>query len=158
VFQLPAKWIDPAISRQAERQGCTVVDPHSVLLTHVGEVLQQYGHELLTREALKQMLEAVREFAPTVVDEIKSETVRMATIHQVLVQLAEERVSLSDLALVLESILNNAGVRPIRRPRGKFAGGGARAAARCPAAQVIAGRAARARTGRTGAADGHHLE
>jgi flagellar biosynthesis protein FlhA len=108
VFKLAARWIDPAITRQAEAQGCTVVDPASVLVTHLGEMLQQHGHELLTRETLKQMLDAVKDFAPTVIDEIKSETVRMGMIHQVLLQLAEDKVSLSDLALVLESLINNA--------------------------------------------------
>ncbi|MFV0445141.1 MAG: flagellar biosynthesis protein FlhA [Planctomycetaceae bacterium] len=107
VFKLPAVWIDPAIARQAENQGCTVVDPGSVLLTHLGEVLQQHGHELLTRETLKQMLDAVREFAPTVVDEIKTESLRMGLVHQVLVQLAEDRIPLADLSLILEAILNH---------------------------------------------------
>ena len=108
VFKLPARWIVPAIARQAEAQGCTVVDPASVLLTHLGEVLQEHGHELLTRETLKELLNAVQEFAPTVVEEVKSETLRLGLIQQVLVQLAEERVSLADLALVLEAILNHA--------------------------------------------------
>ncbi|MCA9053568.1 MAG: FHIPEP family type III secretion protein, partial [Planctomycetaceae bacterium] len=111
VFRLPAKWIDPAIARQAELQGCTVVDPTSVLLTHLGEVLQEYGHELLTRETLKQLLDTVHEFAPTVIDELKSETIRTGLIHQVLVQLAEDRIPLADLALILESILNHAASR-----------------------------------------------
>ncbi len=107
-FGLDARWIATESRRMAELQGCTVVDPLSVLITHLGEVLKRYAHELLTREALKQMLDRAREFAPTIVDEIKPEMIRMGTLHQVLVQLAEDRIPLSDIALILESIVNHA--------------------------------------------------
>jgi flagellar biosynthesis protein FlhA len=107
-FGLPARWIDEDSRRMAELQGCTVVDPLSVLITHLGEVLKRCGHELLTREALKQMLERARTFAPSVVDEIKPEVIRMGTLHQVLVQLAEDHIPLADIALILESIANHA--------------------------------------------------
>lgn len=107
-FDLPARWIDPSLSRQAEAHGYTVVDATSVLITHLGEILKRHGYELITRETLKQMLDRVREFAPTIVDELKSESVRMAVLHQVLQQLAAESVPLTDLALVLESVGNHA--------------------------------------------------
>lgn len=107
-FGLSARWITTDSVRLAEIQGCTVVDPLSVLITHLGEILNQFAHELLTRESLKQMLDRAREFAPTIVDEIKPETIRMGSLHQVLVQLAEDRIPLSDIALILESIVNHA--------------------------------------------------
>ena len=107
-FGLSAAWIAPEARRAAELQGCTVVDPLSVLITHLGEVLKRHAHELLTREALKQMLDRVREFAPTIVEEITPETIRMGNLHQVLVQLAEDRIPLADMALILESIVNHA--------------------------------------------------
>ena len=107
-FGLPARWIDENDRRIAEAQGCTVVDPLSVLITHLGEVLKEHSHELLTLESLKQMLKRVEAFAPTVVEEIRPETIRIGMLHQVLVQLAEDRIPLNDLALILESILNHA--------------------------------------------------
>lgn len=107
-FQLAATWISPGLSRSAEMQGCTVVDPLSVLITHLGEVLKRHAHELLTRESLKKMLKRVSEFAPTIVEEITPETLRMGLLHQVLVQLAADRIPLSDLSMVLESIVNHA--------------------------------------------------
>lgn len=107
-FGLTARWISTESRRLAEIQGCTVVDPFSVLITHLGEVLKRFAHELLTRESLKQMLDRAREFAPTIVDEIRPETIRMGTLHQVLVQLAEDRIPLADIALILESIVNHA--------------------------------------------------
>ncbi|HWL09040.1 MAG TPA: flagellar biosynthesis protein FlhA [Planctomicrobium sp.] len=106
-FDLAAKWIDSALSKQAEAHGYTVVDAVSVLITHLGEILKRHGHELITRETLKQMLDQVREFAPTIVDELRSETVRTAVLHQVIQQLAAEGVPLSDLSLILESVANH---------------------------------------------------
>ncbi len=107
-FGLTARWIIQESRRLAEVQGCTVVDPLSVLITHLGEILKRFAHELLTREALKQMLDRAKEFAPTIVDEIKPEVIRMGTLHQVLVQLAEDRIPLADITLILESIVNHA--------------------------------------------------
>lgn len=107
-FNLPATWIDPSLSRQAETHGYTVVDTAGVLITHLGELLKRHGHELLTRETLKEMLGRVKEFAPTIVEEIKSESVKMSLLHQVVRQLASEAVSLADFALVLEAVANNA--------------------------------------------------
>ena len=107
-FGLNARWIMTESRRLAEIQGCTVVDPLSVLITHLGEVLKRFAHELLTREALKQMLDRAKEFAPTIVEEIKPETIRMGMLHQVLVQLAEDRIPLADITLILESIVNHA--------------------------------------------------
>ena len=106
-FGLDAVWIAPESTRLATMQGCTVVDPASVVITHLGEVLRYHAHELLTREALKIMLDRVQQFAPTVIEEIKPETIRMGTLHQVLCQLAAEQIPLADLTLALEAILNH---------------------------------------------------
>jgi flagellar biosynthesis protein FlhA len=106
-FGMPAKWIEQSIQRQAEFSGYTVVDPASVLITHLGEILKRHGSELLSREDVRKMLDKVKEQAPTIVDELKPDVVRMGTLHQVLVNLAAERVPLSDLVLILESIANH---------------------------------------------------
>ena len=115
-FNLAAVWIAPETRRSAELQGCTVVDPLSVLITHMGEVLQRHAHELLTRESLKLILRRVEQFAPTIIEEITPETIRMGTLHQVLVQLAADRIPLSDMALVLESIVNHAHTEELPDP------------------------------------------
>ncbi len=107
-FGLDSLWIEPEASGLAERQGCTVVDPLSVLITHLGEILKRHAHELLTREALAQMLRHIERHAPAIVEEIKPETIRMGTLHQTLVRLAEDQIPLSDLAYILETIVNNA--------------------------------------------------
>jgi flagellar biosynthesis protein FlhA len=107
-FGLESRWIEPEATGLAERQGCTVVDPLSVLITHLGEILKRHAHELLTREALAQMLRHIEKYAPAIVEEIKPETIRMGTLHQTLVRLAEDRIPLSDFAFILETIVNNA--------------------------------------------------
>ncbi len=107
-FGLESRWIEPETKGLAERQGCTVVDPLSVLITHLGEVLRRHAHELLTRESMAQMLKHTEEFAPAIVQEITPETIRMGTLHQTLVKLAEDQIPLSDFAFILEVIVNNA--------------------------------------------------
>ncbi len=106
-FGLPARWIHNSHQRQAEMAGCTVVDPVSVLITHLGELLKRHGHELITREDLHAMLDQVKEFAPAIIEELKPDVVKMGTLHQVVTRLAAERVPLADLALVLESVGNH---------------------------------------------------
>ena len=106
-FQLPAKWITEENRPRAELVGCTVVDAISVLMTHLGEVLRRHAHELLTREDLRKMLDKVRQFAPTVVEELKPDVIRMGTLHQVLTQLVAEQVPITDLVSILESATNH---------------------------------------------------
>jgi flagellar biosynthesis protein FlhA len=106
-FQLPARWIAADERRRAELGGYTVVDAISVLMTHLGEVLRRHAHELLTREHLRKLLDKVREFSPTIVDELKPDVIRMGTLHQVLVFLAAEQVPITDLVLILESLINH---------------------------------------------------
>jgi flagellar biosynthesis protein FlhA len=88
--------------------GYTVVDAPSVLITHLGEILRRYSHELLSREDLQKMLDKVKENAPTVVDEIKPDLVRMGVLHQVLVYLLKEGIPIANLTLILESIVHHA--------------------------------------------------
>lgn len=107
-FQLRAKWVNAENASLAESHGLTVVDAPSVLITHLGEVLKDHGHELITRDTVKEMLDRVHSFAPAIVEEIRGESVRISILHQVLRQLAHDGVPLADMALVLESIGNQA--------------------------------------------------
>lgn len=107
-FGLPARWISPNDRQRAELAGFTVVDAASVLITHLSEMLRLYAHELLSREDLQKLLEQARTTAPTVVDELKPEVIRMGQLHQVLLQLLKERVPISNLAVILEATINRA--------------------------------------------------
>ena len=108
-FHLRAMWIGQEHVGLAESRGLTVVDAPSVLITHLGEVLKEYGHELITRDTVKEMLEHVHSFAPAIVEELRGESLRVAMLHQVLRQLAQDAVRLTDMAVILEAIGNHAG-------------------------------------------------
>ncbi len=107
-FGLPATWVRAGDRRRAELGGHTVVDAPSVLITHLGEILRRYSHELLGREDLQKMLDKVKESAPTIVDEIKPDLIRMGVVHQVLVNLLKEGIPIANLTLILESIVHHA--------------------------------------------------
>ncbi|QDV81560.1 flagellar biosynthesis protein FlhA [Planctomycetes bacterium TBK1r] len=102
-FDLPAKWIPESQRRRAEVLGFTVVDAPTVLITHLSECLRKHAHELLSRQDLQSMLEKLKEIAPTTVEEIKPDTVRPATLHQVLLNLLRERISITALEKIVES-------------------------------------------------------
>ena len=104
-FGLPAKWIDDGNRRRAEISGHTVVDAATVLITHLGECLKKHAHELLSREDLAKMLEKLKEHAPTIVAEIKPDTIRPGVLHQLLVNLLQESVSIAALERIVESAI-----------------------------------------------------
>ncbi len=107
-FGLPAKWIAENERNRAEMAGYTVVDAPSVIITHLGEVVRRHASELLSREDLKTMVDKVRETAPAVVDELIPNLITMGTLHRVLTLLLEERVPISNLARILESLAAHA--------------------------------------------------
>lgn len=109
-FGLPAKWISENDRQRAELAGYTVVDAPSVLMTHLGEIVRRHAHELLSREDLKRLIDKVKESAPTVVDELIPNVLTMGALHRVLTLLLEERVPITNLTRILESLANHAPV------------------------------------------------
>jgi flagellar biosynthesis protein FlhA len=107
-FGLPAKWISENDKARAELAGYTVVDAVSVLITHLSEVLRKHAAELLGREDLKQLVDKVRETAPSLVDDLIPTVVTMGLLHRVLTLLLEEHVPVSNLTRILESLANHA--------------------------------------------------
>lgn len=104
-FGLPAVWIDEADRRRAEIAGLTVVDASTVLITHLGECLKKHAHELLSREDMQKMLDKLKEVAPATVADIKPDTVRPGVLHQVLVSLLQESVSIAPLEKIVEAAI-----------------------------------------------------
>jgi flagellar biosynthesis protein FlhA len=107
-FGLPARWIVENDRQRAELGGYTVVDAPTVIITHLGEILRRHCHELLTREDLKTLVDRVKETAPSVVDELIPNILTMGSLHRVLMLLLEERVPISNLTRILESLANHA--------------------------------------------------
>jgi flagellar biosynthesis protein FlhA len=106
-FGLPAKWIFEPDRGRAEMSGYTVVDAPSVLITHLGEVVRKHAHELLSREDLKGLVDKVRETSPAVVDELIPTVMTMGALHRVLTQLLQERVPVTNLARIMESLASH---------------------------------------------------
>jgi flagellar biosynthesis protein FlhA len=107
-FGLPARWIAENDRQRAELGGFTVVDAPNVLVTHLGEVVRRHAHELLSREDLKSLVDKARETAPSVVDELIPNVLTMGQVHRVLTLLLEERVPISNLTRILESLATHA--------------------------------------------------
>ncbi|MBY0459423.1 MAG: flagellar biosynthesis protein FlhA, partial [Gemmataceae bacterium] len=107
-FGLPAKWIPDGERNRAEAAGFTVVDAPNVIITHLGEVVRRHAGELLGRDDLKAMVDRVRESSPAVVDDLIPNVISMGTLHRVLTGLLDERVPISNLPRILESLAAHA--------------------------------------------------
>lgn len=107
-FGLPAKWISEIDRAQAELTGCTVVDAPGVLVTHLREILRRHAGELLSREDLTKLIEKAKETSSAVIDELIPNMLSMGSVHRVLTLLLQERVPITNLTRILESLAHNA--------------------------------------------------
>lgn len=107
-FGLPAKWVSESQRRRAELAGYTVVDAPTVLITHLGECLKKHAHELLSREDLQKMLDKLKEHAPTIVAEVRPDGLKPGVLHQLLINLLKESVSISSLERIIEAAIHHA--------------------------------------------------
>lgn len=111
-FGLPALWIDPAAREEAMFRGCTVVDPPSVLTTHLTEIVRETMPELLSFAETQKLLDDLpREHHKLIADLIPSQ-ISVGGVQRVLQALLSERVSIRDLATILEGIHEACGGAP----------------------------------------------
>jgi flagellar biosynthesis protein FlhA len=103
-FGLPAKWIDPSLKEEALFRGCTVVDPPTVLSTHLTEVVRQNVAELLSYAETRKLLDELPAEHQRLVNDIIPSMISVGAIQRVLQSLLEERVSIRDLPTILEGI------------------------------------------------------
>ncbi|MHC5157544.1 MAG: flagellar biosynthesis protein FlhA [Planctomycetota bacterium] len=109
VYGLPALWIHESDKETAELNGYTVIDPESVLMTHLSETLSRHASELLTREDVQVLLERLRKSQPSLVGEVVPEVISVGLLQRVLQNLLKEGVSIRDLPLVLEAMGEHGG-------------------------------------------------
>jgi flagellar biosynthesis protein FlhA len=114
VFGLDAKWAPASARAQAERMGATVVDPASVITTHLAEIVKQNAGKLLSRAATKELVEIAKRSDPTVVEELGSAQVTLAEVQRVLRDLLDEGVSVRNLSKIFEVVTEK--VRTTRDP------------------------------------------
>jgi flagellar biosynthesis protein FlhA len=108
VYGLPALWITQANKESAELAGYTVIDPESVLITHLSETLQRHAHELVTRDDIQKLVDRLRQTQPSLVGEVVGELVPMGLLQRVIHNLLEDGIPVRDLTHILESLGENA--------------------------------------------------
>jgi flagellar biosynthesis protein FlhA len=107
-FGLPAQWISDAEQGRAELMGYTVVNPLSVLSTHLTEIIRSYGPDLVNRQMVQEMLNQLKSKSPASVEGVIPELLTLSEFQTVLRNLLRERVPIRDLSGVLEVVANNA--------------------------------------------------
>ena len=108
VFGIGATWIVEDKKREAEVEGCTVVDPSSVLVTHLSDVLKRFAYLILEREGTQKLLDLIKDKNPTLVSELLPDLVNVGVIQRTLQNLLRERISIKNLTLILETIADMA--------------------------------------------------
>ncbi|XJZ28514.1 flagellar biosynthesis protein FlhA [Bacillota bacterium Lsc_1132] len=103
-FGLPAKWITEEMKERAEIFGYTVVDPPSVVSTHITEVIKANAHELLGRQETKQLIDHVKESYPILVEEVTPAPLSVGEVQKVLAKLLKENVSIRNLPIIFETL------------------------------------------------------
>lgn len=103
-FGLPAKWISEAAKDEADMLGYTVVDPASVVSTHITEKIKQHAHELVGRQETKQLIDHLKENYPVLVEEVTPNPLSVGDIQKVLAKLLREKVSIRNLVTIFETL------------------------------------------------------
>lgn len=108
-FGTPAVWIEPTDRDKAEMLSYTVVEPVSVLATHLTEAVRKHADEILTRDATKHLVDELKKTSPAVVDELIPGQLKLAEVQQILQMLLREQVPIRQLGPILETLGDCAG-------------------------------------------------
>ncbi|HOQ17113.1 MAG TPA: flagellar biosynthesis protein FlhA [Defluviitaleaceae bacterium] len=103
-FGLPALWISESQREKAEILGYTVVDPPSIIATHLTEIIKRHIHELLSRQDVQTLVDNVKETHPALVEELVPKILTISEIQKVLANLLKESVSIRDLVTIFETL------------------------------------------------------
>ncbi len=107
-FHLPAIWITESQRERAESVGYTVVDPPSIIATHLTEIIRQYLADLLTRQDVQNLVNNVKESNPSLVEELVPKLLGLGDIQKVLQNLLKEGISVRDLVTIFETLADHA--------------------------------------------------
>ncbi len=103
-FDLHATWIRPTLKELAEDKGYTIVEPSAVLATHLTEIVKNHAADLLNRQDVSHLIDTLKEDHPSLVKEIIPEVVPYSIIQKVLQSLLREKISIRDLATIIETV------------------------------------------------------
>jgi flagellar biosynthesis protein FlhA len=107
-YSMPAVWISPELRGDAERLGCMIFDPVSVVATHLTEVVRSNASRLLGRQEAQALLDTVKKTHPVVLRELIPDALSLGQVQKVLQNLLKERVSIKDMVTILETLADNA--------------------------------------------------
>ncbi len=107
-FHLPAIWITEGQRERAESMGYTVVDPPSIIATHLTEIIRQHIAELLTRQDVQSLVNNLKETNPSLIEELIPKLLGIGEIQKVLQNLLREGISIRDLLTILETLADYA--------------------------------------------------
>ncbi|AGK97760.1 flagellar biosynthesis protein FlhA [Clostridium pasteurianum] len=106
-FGLPAVWINKDQREDAEIKGFTVVDPTTVMVTHLTETIKSHSYELLGRQEVKTIIDSMKERYSAVVEELIPDLMTIGEVQKVLQNLLKEKVPIKDMVTILESLADN---------------------------------------------------
>jgi flagellar biosynthesis protein FlhA len=109
VFNLPALWINADQKPEAELGGYTVVDPETILVTHLSETLRKHAHELLSRDDVQKLVDRLRGKQPSLVNGVIGDLVPVGLLQRVLANLLRDGIAIRDLAQIIETLGDHAG-------------------------------------------------
>ena len=107
-YGIPSRWIKPENRDRAELYGYTVIDPLSVLLMHLSEVIRQHSYELLTRQEVVRLTENLKKTAPELVEEAIPQMISYSYFQRVLTNLLKEGIPVRDLETIVENLMQTA--------------------------------------------------
>ena len=107
-FHLPATWITESQRERAESLGYTVVDPPSIIATHLTEIIRQHISELLTRQDVQNLINNLKETNPSLVEELVPKLLGLGEVQKVLQNLLKEGISIRDLLTIFETLADYA--------------------------------------------------
>jgi len=103
-FGIPARWISEDKKVMADVAGYTLIDPVSVMITHLSEIIRKHCHEILTRQDVKTMVENIKKTNPTIVEDLIPNVVPYGYLQQVLAMLLREGIPIRDMETILEAL------------------------------------------------------
>ncbi len=109
-FGLPAIWVSEAQRDKAEMLGYTVVDPPSIISTHLTEIIKKYAHELMGRQEVQTLIDNVKQNYPAIVEELVPKLMNVGEIQKVLANLLKEGVSIRDMVTIMETMADYASI------------------------------------------------
>ncbi|WP_342323919.1 flagellar biosynthesis protein FlhA [Kosakonia sp. BYX6] len=110
-FGLPACWIDEVLREQAQIQGFTVVDPSSVIATHLNHLITLHTEELFSRQETQQLLDRITKEMPKLVEDLIPGVISVTLFHKVLQNLLSERVSIRDMRTIIDTLAEYAPIQ-----------------------------------------------